>query len=127
MGTGIEKRQVIFVTKIHNSQHHVYLIIDGADSYLVNYDIGRLENICPCCLTRQNSLDIMNVVINNTGSGLLKGKIVWVSPSYRCTYGDNLEEFNPILQQDYFIGGNADKISLELISLIREEDFKHQD
>lgn len=111
-----------FITTFHAMHLNVFLIVDQCAAYLVCYEHETSEfgYMCPCCMTKENKEAIMNAVKAAIHNGSITEKITWCSyKGYSPDLGNSINEDDLPLKQGYFVGGSAENISDETMSLLR--------
>ena len=114
------RNNMIIVVSAHDC---IYLVIDGRQAYLVNYDlvIDEFGYLCPCCLSKLVIEYIQAALERAVEEGLIDGKILWCShKTYTPHFGEMVGKFSS-LNQEFFAGGSAENISPETRVLLREE------
>lgn len=114
-----------YVTTNTGQEIVAFLVADGKDGYLVNYEIvnDSFGHMCPCCMLSHHHKAIMDAVKEAFINGSVQGRVRWCSHTTDdepLLYGDQLRDEYPLLDQKFFCAGSAFAMSPEAKAELRE-------
>jgi hypothetical protein len=109
------------IQRVLTERSGIFLVSQDGVGYLVNFDPqDGFGYMCPCCFTLHERKAIIEAVSTALGNGTITGKVRWCCHRDDTGFGDHLNGYAPLKQEQFCSGSANADITPETKQLLRD-------